>query len=171
MASWVPKGIPGDACPMRKASRFTPRLPRSHFGPSNESLSTTFGISMAPRLVGLLLILGSNPTTVMAQSEDKLAEPSGAPFITHRAVEDRSLDLMLDHQALIESEGDHTSAAPVGSVRAAKDDPPRADWSRRVDDGWDLEPVLLNRRQAGKPIRPDDDQSDKLLGIELRKKF
>lgn len=128
-------------------------------------------MGMALRLLGLLLILGSNPTTVMAQSENKHPEPSGAPFITDRAVEDRSLNLMLDHEALIESEGGHTSAAPAGSFRAPQDVSPRVDLSRRVDDGWDLEPVLLNRRQAGQPIRPDDDQSDKLLGIELRKKF
>ncbi len=33
MASWVPNGIPGGACPMREASRFTPRLPRRPFRP------------------------------------------------------------------------------------------------------------------------------------------
>ncbi len=33
MASWVPNGTPGGACPMRKASRFTPRLPRRPFRP------------------------------------------------------------------------------------------------------------------------------------------
>jgi hypothetical protein len=122
-------------------------------------------------LVGLLLILGSNPATAMAQSENKPPEPSEAPLITHRAAEDKGLDLMLDYDALIESEDNHASAAPAGSFRAAQDIPPRADWSRRVGKGWDLEPVLLNRRQAGQPIRPDDDASNKLFGIELRKKF
>ena len=129
------------------------------------------GLSLARRLVGLWLILGSCPATVMAQSENEPVEPSGAPFVSHRAAEDRSLNLMLDYDALAETEGNHASAAPAGSFRAAQDIPPRVDWSRRVDDGWDLEPVLLNRRQAGEPIRPDDDQSDKLLGIELRKTF
>ncbi len=33
MASWVPNGTPGGACPMRKASRFTPRVPRMPFQP------------------------------------------------------------------------------------------------------------------------------------------
>ncbi len=33
-ASWVPNGTPGGAWPMRKASRFTPRLPRRPFRPT-----------------------------------------------------------------------------------------------------------------------------------------
>jgi hypothetical protein len=123
---------------------------------------------MAARLLGLLLILGSNPATAMAQSENQPTEP---PFITHREVEDKSLNLMVDYQAVIESEGNHTGGAAAGSFRGAQDVPPRVDWSRRMNEDWDLEPVLLNRRQAGQPIRPDDDESDKLLGIELRKTF
>ncbi len=33
MASWVPNGTLGGACPIRKASRCTPRLPRRPFRP------------------------------------------------------------------------------------------------------------------------------------------
>ncbi len=33
MASWAPNGTAGGACPMRKASRFTLRLPRRPFRP------------------------------------------------------------------------------------------------------------------------------------------
>jgi hypothetical protein len=102
-------------------------------------------LSMASRLVGLLLILGSNPMSAMAQSENQLPEPPGAPFITHRAVEDKSLNLMVDYQAVIESEGNHTGGAAAGSFRGAQDVPPRVDWSRSVNEDWDLEPVLLNR--------------------------
>ncbi len=34
---------------------------------------------------------------------------------------------------------------------------PRVDWSRRAGKSWELNPVLLHRRQAGQPQRPDDD--------------
>jgi hypothetical protein len=107
----------------------------------------------------------------MAQSEDKQSDPPGAPFITHREVEDKSLNLMVDYQAVMEGDGNNAGGAAAGSFRAAQDVPPRVDWSRRVNEDWNLEPVLLNRRQAGQPIRPDDDESNKLLGIELRKTF
>ncbi len=36
---------------------------------------------------------------------------------------------------------------------------------------WELDPVLPHRRQAGQPDRPDDDLSNKTLGIELRRRF
>ncbi len=120
----------------------------------------------ATRLLGALLLLASGPTSAVAQSNSALLEP---PPISQRAAEDRSLNLMLDAEAVIESE--HASGAPAGSFRAAQDVPPRVDWSRRLGGGWDLEPVLLNRRQAGQPIRPDDDESNKLLGIEMRARF
>ncbi len=48
---------------------------------------------------------------------------------------------------------------------------PRVDWSRRAGKSWELDPVLLHRRQAGQPERPGDDLSNKTLGIELRRRF
>lgn len=128
--------------------------------------------ALAPRLIGLLLILVCIPAAaVMAQSENKPPEPFALPSASPRAVEDRSLNLMLDYQALIEAEDKQTSPAAAGSYRAAQDVQPRVDWSRPVGNGWDLEPVVLNRRQAGQPVIPDDDQEPQLLGIELRKRF
>ncbi len=139
-------------------SRFPARPPES-------------GMSTVPTLIGLLLVLAVYPSTVSAEPERKFSEPFDTPLITNRAVENKGLDLKLDHEALIEGEHNPANGGREENSRDLRDSSTRVDWSRRVDDGWDLEPVLLNRRQAGKPIRPDDDQSDKLLGIELRKKF
>ncbi len=61
--------------------------------------------------------------------------------------------------------------APIGSFRATQELPARVDWSRRVGKSWELDPVLLHRRQAGQPERPGDDLSNKTLGIELRRRF
>lgn len=129
---------------------------------------------IAGLLVGLLLVLCTTPAAVVAQPAH---QPAEAPIYTYRAAERQSLDLMLDYQALAEAEepageeGNHTSPAPAGSFRAAQDMPRPFDWSRPVGKSWVLEPVALGRRQNGQPIEPDDDVSDSLIGIELRKNF
>lgn len=134
---------------------------------------------MGPRLLGLLLILGCTPTTVMAQAENELPAPGEAPLVTHRAAEDKGLNLMLDYKALVEAEEKKESAAPEGSSQAAQDEPRRVDWSRPVGKGWELAPVVADRRQAGQPKRPEDDRppalrADKSVeagGLELSKEF
>jgi len=129
-------------------------------------LSAPFGsdAGLDPRLHGLLLILGCNPTTVVAQSEHELAGPSEEPLITHRAAEDKGLNLMLDYQALVEAEEKKKSPAAEGSFRAAQDVPNRVDWSKRVGKSWELAPVVADRRQAGQPKRPEDDRPPILRG-------
>ena len=126
-------------------------------------------IGKALSLAVLLLALGNTPATVMAQASQEPGESPGAPVVSYRAIEDKSLDLMLDYEALVESEG--SSAAAPGSFRASQDVSRRVDLSRRLGKTWNLDPVLIHRRQAGEPTSPDDDRSDKLIGIELRKSF
>ena len=60
---------------------------------------------------------------------------------------------------------------PLENFWAAQDGPYRVDWSRTLDRRWELDPVLLNRRQTGKPEYPDSDLTNKAVGIELRKRF
>ncbi len=128
-------------------------------------------MSTVTRLIGLLLVLAVYPSTVSAEPERKFSEPFETPLITNRAVENKGLDLKLDHEALIESEHNPANGAREENSRDLRDSSTRVDWSEPLGDDWDINPVLLNRRQAGEPIRPDDDQSDKLLGIELRNEF
>ena len=129
------------------------------------------GVRPTPRLVALWLFLVGCPAAVMAQAVDKPDDPSAGPFVSHRAAEDSSLNLMLDYEALSETGDDYESPAPTGSFRAAQDVPPRVDWSRPVGRNWAVEPVLMQRRQAGQPIRPDDDEAASTVGVELRKRF
>lgn len=107
----------------------------------------------------------------MAQSESEPPKPFPVTSVSHRAAEDKSVNLMLDYRALIEAEEGKASPAAAGSYRAAQEVPPRVDMSRRVGKGWDLEPVVANRRQAGQPVVPDDDVTPQVLGVELRKRF
>lgn len=110
---------------------------------------------------------------LFGQAASALAEEygSGAAAGSFRAAQEEGLDLTLPFDPV---EGEDPSAATddvPGGSGAAEDGPDRVDWSRRVGEDWELNPVLLNRRQAGQPDRPDDDLSNKLLGIELRKEF
>ena len=47
----------------------------------------------------------------------------------------------------------------------------RIDWSRRVGKSWELDPVLLHRRQVGQPDQPGSDLSNKTIGIDMRRRF
>jgi hypothetical protein len=98
-------------------------------------------------------------------------EASGAPAGSYRAGQERGLDLNLDYDASLEEEPGPVRGAPHGSFRGAREAPDRVDWSRRAGKSWELDPVLLHRRQAGQPDRPGDDSSNKTLGIELRRRF
>ena len=84
---------------------------------------------------------------------------------------DAALDLNIDFDALHYANSDPTADNPPVDLAPGWDRNPRVDWSRRVGKSWELDPVLLHRRQAGQPQRPDDDLSNKALGIELRRRF
>ena len=130
----------------------------------------------------LLLVLGGGPAGVAAQLNDP---PKETYPLTHRSAETKSLNLMLDYDKLIDKPDAYESPAPAGSLRAAQDVAPppldesqredkskRVDWSQRVGKNWELDPVALERRQAGRPAHEDDDlASDNLLGVELRRRF
>ncbi len=94
-----------------------------------------------------------------------------APAGSYRAAQDQGLDLTVDYDALFANQSGDRGGAPPGSFRAAQDLPARVDWSRRVGKSWELDPVLLHRRQTGQPQRPGDDLSNKTIGIELRRRF
>ena len=98
-------------------------------------------------------------------------EARGAPAGSYRAGQERGLDLSLDYDASLGEEPGPVRGAPHGSFRGAQEAPYRVDWSRRAGKSWELDPVLLHRRQAGQPDRPGDDLSNKTLGIEMRRRF
>lgn len=130
-------------------------------------------------LIARCLALSGIALAVMAQSSGGLFEQPAAPIITYRAAEDKSLDLMVDHQALINNQAPAKSAEAADQQNPASnesfgtpdDPPPRLDLSRPLREGWEMDPVLLNRRQAGEPLRPGDDETNQMLGIQLRKEF
>ena len=115
----------------------------------------------------------------MGQSSSGLYDQDPAPVINYRAAEDRSLDMLVDHQALINNQrpadsaetADNQSAGPAKDFGTPDDPPPRLDLSRPLEQGWEMDPVLLNRRQAGEPLRPGDDETNQMFGIQLRKEF
>lgn len=124
-----------------------------------------------PGVIGLLLVLTGHPGAAIAEPERKFSEPYQTPLITNRKAEKKGLDLKLDREALIEGEGNPANDDADEDASALGDRSTRVDWSEPLGDGWNVDPVLLNRRQDGEPDLPDDDQSDKLLGIELRNEF
>ena len=63
------------------------------------------------------------------------------------------------------------AGAEPGSHRAAQDGQRRVDLSRKVDEAWRVNPILLNRSQGGEPAREDDDVRVETFGLELRKEF
>ena len=115
------------------------------------------------------------PAAVSAQKADFLA--SGAPPGSHRAAQDEALTLTLSpdflekHQGVVvETEADPKAPTPLAS-EIEKPGVPRADLSRQLDQDWDLNPILLNRSQAGEPPRPEDDLRQETIGIEIQKRF
>ena len=98
-------------------------------------------------------------------------ETSKAPAGSYRAGQDATLDLEVDFDALHYESSDPKADNPPEDLTPGWDRHPRVDWSRRAGKSWELDPVLLHRRQAGQPQRPDDDLSNKALGIELRRRF
>jgi hypothetical protein len=118
------------------------------------------------RFAGAPLLLSAQ-IVAAAAGDVKGNAPSGS----YRAAQDKGLDLTADYDAPFANQPGDIGGAPPGSFRAAQDLPARVDWSRRVGKSWELDPVLLHRRQAGRPDRPDDDLSKKTLGIELRRRF
>ncbi len=118
------------------------------------------------RFAGALLLLWAQ--IVAAAAGDAR---DNAPAGSYRAAQDQGLDLTVDYDALFANQSGDRGSAPPGSFRAAQDLPARVDWSRRVGKSWELDPVLLHRRQTGQPQRPGDDLSNKTIGIELRRRF
>ncbi len=90
---------------------------------------------------------------------------------SYRAGQDATLDLEVDFDALHYESSDPMADNPPDYLTPGWDRHPRVDWSRRAGKSWELDPVLLHRRQAGQPQRPGDDLSNKTLGIELRRRF
>ncbi len=87
------------------------------------------------------------------------------------AAQDMELDLTIDFDALHYENPDPMADNPPEGLSPGWDQHPRIDWSRPAGKSWELDPVLLHRRQAGRPNRPGEDLSNKMLGIELRRRF
>ena len=130
-------------------------------------------------MIARCLVLGCIALAVMGQSSGGLFKQEPAPVINYQGAKEDSLDLMIDQQpraesqapAKTEDEAEDSSQVPTGDVRTAKDPPPRLNLSRPLKEGWEMDPVLLNRRQAGEPLRPGDDETNQMFGIQLRKEF
>lgn len=112
---------------------------------------------------------------VSAQTTEPLA--SGATPGSHRAAQDDGLSLTLTpdffekHQGtVVEAEPDPKAPTPLAS-EIQKPGVPRADLSRKLNQDWDMNPILLNRSQAGEPPRPEDDLREETIGIEIQKRF
>jgi hypothetical protein len=94
-----------------------------------------------------------------------------APAGSYSTAQDAALDLEVDFDALRYESSDPMADNPPEDLAPEWDRHPRVDWSRRAGKSWELDPVLLHRRQAGQPERPGDDLNNKSLGIELRRRF
>ncbi len=92
-------------------------------------------------------------------------------IIDPSAVQEMELGLTIDFDALLYENPDPMADNPPEGLSPGWDQPPRVDWSRLAGRSWELDPVLLHRRQAGHPDRPGDDLSNKTLGIEQRRRF
>ena len=135
---------------------------------------------MGPRLIARTLALGAMALAVMGQSEGGLFKQPPAPVITQGSDNDAGLDFTIDYGSMVEGAPPAETAEPeegedpdptLSGEPISKGPPERVDLSRPLEEGWQMDPVLLNRRQAGQPLRPDDDVTPQTFGIELRKEF
>ena len=119
------------------------------------------------------LQFASAPLLLSAQIVAAAADDAkgNAPAGSYRTGQDATLDLEVDFDALLYESSDPMADNPPEDLAPGWDRHPRVDWSRRAGKSWELDPVLLHRRQAGQPQRPGDDLSNKALGIELRRRF
>ena len=87
------------------------------------------------------------------------------------AAQAMEFDLTVDFDALNYERSDPMADNPPEGLAPGRDRNPRVDWSRHAAKSWELDTVLLHRRQAGHPDRPGDDLNKKTLGVELRRRF
>ncbi len=137
-------------------------------GASQEVGSSAQGaaIVMWRSLAGVLLLFSLQIVGANAGAEER-----GVAAESYRAGQDATLDLNVDFDAVHYESSDPMADNPPEGLTPGWDRHPRVDWSRRAGRSWELDPVLLHRRQAGQPDRPGDDLSNKVLGIELRRRF
>lgn len=148
-ADWWPVVRLNDSGPLRLG-------PTLRVGDATRAIAAGIGVPVA--IVSLLLM-----APIAGASADVLH--SDPPFVEYRPAQEAELDFTVDFDAL--QDGAETGA----NARSKRYPRTRVDWSRRVGKSWELDPVLLHRRQAGQPDRPDDDLSNKMLGIEFRRRF
>ena len=79
----------------------------------------------------------------------------------------QGLSLDLGTQDVVEDD----AAADPSAGELERPGTPRVNWSRGLRDDWQLNTVILNRRQAGEPARVDDDLRLETFGFELRRPF
>ncbi len=137
-------------------------------GASQEVGGSAQGAAIVLRrsLAGVLLLF-----SLQIVGADAGAEERDVAAESCRAGQDATLDLEVDFDALRYESSDPMADNPPEDSTPEWDRHPRVDWSRRAGKSWELDPVLLHRRQAGQPQRPGDDLSNKALGIELRRRF
>jgi len=139
-------------------------------------------------------LLGAGVSLLLAS----VALADGAGVGSHRAAQDKGLSLGLDREFLDNLESTKKAKA-TGEIEAAakeaeeienakkgeeplpdadaeeaqadKDRKDRVDLSKKVDDSWKMNPVLLNRSQGGEPSRVDDDLREQAVGMEFRREF
>ena len=121
--------------------------------------------------VGVRLAIAALVLVAQIAGANAGADERGVAAESYRAAQDVALDLQVDFDALHYESSDPMADNPPEDLSPGWDRHPRVDWSRRAGKFWELDPVLLHRRQAGRPQRPGDDLSNKTLGIELRRRF
>jgi len=99
------------------------------------------------------------------------AEERDVAAESYRDWRDATLDLEVDFDVLRYENSDPMADNPPEGLTPGWDRHPCVGWSQRAGKSWELDPVLLHRRQAGQPQRPGDDLSNRALGIELRRRF
>ncbi len=116
----------------------------------------------------------------MAAGQTALAQGAGAAPGSHRGAQDKGLDLGVPSDfyeqrggvvvdPVPEPEPDPLPDRSLPDKQAAKEQSNRYDMRQSLGGTWEMNPVLLNRRQQGEPEWADDDLKEPTVGIEIRR--
>ncbi len=131
--------------------------------------------SLSVVLVSLALAQDSAPGSFRAAQDEGLSLALDPEFLDTLKTT-RTAKTAAEVEAAAKEAEEKEKALPLagaepGSHRAAQDGQRRVDLSRKVDEAWRVNPILLNRSQGGEPSREDDDVRVETFGLELRKEF
>ena len=153
---------------------------RSNFLDTEAFTSAKVAIMHSAFRSSFLVLAVTLLVAAIAAGQPALAQGAGASPGSHRGAQDKGLDLGVPDDFYEQRGGVVVDPVPepepeplpdrtLPDKQAAKEQSNRYDMRQSLGGSWEMNPVLLNRRQQGEPEWADDDLKEPTLGVEIRR--